>query len=73
MTEKNSDELEHGVAEQADRLEHEADEMQARAEAVGEDADEVRQDWERKRRDPSVPGAPEPEEDTGRSPADAER
>ncbi len=73
MTEEKSADLEQDVGKQADALEHQADEMQERAEALGEDADDARQDWERKRRDPNVPGAPQPEEETGKSPADAER
>ncbi len=73
MNEENPAKLEQDVGDEADKLEHQADDMQERAEALGEDADNVRQDWERKRRDPNVPGAPEPEEDTGKSPADAER
>jgi len=44
----------------ADQLEHEAAEMQKQSEKLHGDVAEVRQDWERKRHDQSVPGAIEP-------------
>jgi predicted nucleic acid-binding Zn-ribbon protein len=43
--------------EQAERLERELDDMQEQSEHLGEQVDEARKDWERKQRDPSVPGA----------------
>jgi hypothetical protein len=42
----------------ADHLEHEADELEERSRKLGEHAGDVAQDWERKRSDPGVPGAP---------------
>jgi hypothetical protein len=47
--------------ELADQLERDADRMQQRSEELGEKVAEVRQDWERKRGDQGVPGAPPPE------------
>ncbi|MGB0096680.1 MAG: hypothetical protein WBP81_29600 [Solirubrobacteraceae bacterium] len=73
MTEENPAELEKDVAQQADEMEQHADDMEKRSSELADDASEARDHWERKRRDPSVPGAPEPEEDTGESPADASR
>jgi len=49
MTEKPEDELE---------------DMEERAERLEDDVDAAREDWERKKQDPGVPGAqPEPEAD----------
>jgi phage shock protein A len=42
---------------QADRLEHEVDEMQEQSDRLEHRIDETRDDWERKKRDPNVPGA----------------
>ena len=44
--------------ERADALEREVDDMEERAERLEDDIGEARKDWERKKRDPSVPGAP---------------
>jgi predicted nucleic acid-binding Zn-ribbon protein len=49
--------------EQADALEREVDDMEERAERLEDDIGEAREDWERKKRDPSVPGAPTDGED----------
>jgi hypothetical protein len=43
--------------ERADELEHEAEEMQERADRLEHDIGGVRDDWTRKKNDPSVPGA----------------
>jgi hypothetical protein len=43
--------------ERADDLEREADEMEKRVERLGDETDQVSEDWERKKRDPGVPGA----------------
>ena len=64
MTEEKPAELEQDVAQHADELEHQADDMQRRSSDLADDVSDARDDWERKRRDPAVPGAPEPEEDT---------
>ena len=47
----------------ADDLEHQADRLEADSERVEHEIDDTRKDWERKRRDPDVPGAPPPEDD----------
>ena len=38
--------------------EREADEMQERSDRLGEEIADVREDWERKKADDSVPGTP---------------
>ncbi len=45
----------------ADELEHEVERLEQHTAEVGERTRAVRDDWERKRRDPSVPGAQAPE------------
>ena len=42
---------------EADRLEHEIDEMQERSDRLEGEIEHTRADWERKKRDPDVPGA----------------
>jgi predicted nucleic acid-binding Zn-ribbon protein len=37
--------------------EHELDEMEERSERLEDEIDDTREDWERKKRDSSVPGA----------------
>jgi len=52
----------------ADQREHEADKLQRRSDELAGEVQDVSQDWERKRADPSVPGAPpheRPEADEG--------
>ena len=44
-------------AAQADRLEHEVDDMEHRSDRLEEEISDVRDDWEAKKRDGSVPGA----------------
>ena len=44
----------------ADEMEQEADRLEDRSKKLGEDVDEVRKDWERKRSDQAVPGADPP-------------
>jgi hypothetical protein len=41
----------------ADRLERELDDMQKQSDRLGGQIEETRDDWERKQRDSSVPGA----------------
>ncbi len=54
--------------QRADELEHEADELEQRSELLAAETKEVRQDWERKRDDPNVPGAPpHPDDERGGS------
>jgi hypothetical protein len=64
MTEQDPAQLAHEVDRQADEMDSQADEMQKRSEQLGGEVDEVRQDWERKRQDQGVPGAPAPEGDS---------
>jgi len=47
--------------QQAQALEREADEMQRRSGELGEDIKDARDDWEAKKADHGVPGAPSPE------------
>ena len=47
----------------ADELEQQARKLERRSEDLGEDVQDVRQDWERKRADQGVPGANPPEQD----------
>ena len=49
---------------QADELEGELDDMDERVENLEGDIKETREDWERKKGDSSVPGAP-PDHDDG--------
>jgi hypothetical protein len=44
--------------ELADELDREADRLASHSEQLGEQIDDVRGDWERKRADGAVPGAP---------------
>jgi hypothetical protein len=44
----------------ADEMEAEADRLEARSKELGENVDDVRKDWERKRSDQGVPGANPP-------------
>jgi hypothetical protein len=46
----------------ADHLEDEAEDLEQRSKKLEKDTDEAAQEWERKRSDPNVPGAPEPSE-----------
>ena len=45
----------------ADDMEEEADRLKDRSEELGQDIDDVRKDWERKRSDQGVPGANPPD------------
>jgi hypothetical protein len=45
----------------ADEVEEQTNELGRHSEELEEKVIEVRRDWERKRSDPGVPGAPEPE------------
>jgi hypothetical protein len=50
--------------EQAERLEEDADKLEQHNEQLGERIDDIREDWERKQQDDSVPGAqPDPGEE----------
>jgi hypothetical protein len=59
------DELERVDAEMANaeaRMARDVEDLEARTERVAGHAEEARRDWERKREDPQVPGAPPREE-----------
>ena len=45
----------------ADALDQEADKLESHSKELGQQIEDSRQDWERKRRDENVPGAPPPE------------
>ncbi len=57
----------------ADHLEDEADDLQQRSENLEHETEDVSQEWERKRADPNVPGAPArpDDEDEGGPPTGA--
>jgi hypothetical protein len=44
----------------ADHLEEEADDLEQRSQKLKKQTEDVAQDWERKRTDEGVPGAPPP-------------
>lgn len=46
----------------ADRLEQESESMERNVRELGDDVERTRAEWERKRADPAVPGAPPPED-----------
>jgi hypothetical protein len=49
--------------ERAERMEEEADKLEEHSDQLGERIDHVKEDWERKEDDASVPGAqPDPDE-----------
>ncbi len=54
MTEQDPHEL-------AEHLERETDDLERQGDQVKNQVKETREDWERKRRDENVPGAPPPE------------
>jgi hypothetical protein len=54
--------------ELADQLEREAEQMQRESERLGHEVSEASQDWQRKRSDPNVPGAPPGDEPDGGEP-----
>lgn len=58
--------------ELSDELERQAATMRGQSERLGEEVESVRADWERKRQDPKIPGAP-PREDPGEDEAESEQ
>ena len=48
--------------EQHERLEREAADLERRSDRLGDEIADVKQDWEAKRRDESIAGAPTPDE-----------
>jgi flagellar biosynthesis chaperone FliJ len=53
---------EHDPEELADTLERETDNLERQGQEVKQAVDETRADWQRKRQDDSVPGAPPPKD-----------
>jgi hypothetical protein len=51
--------------DRADELERELDEMEERSERLDDEVSDAREDWERKKADSSVPGAPPDPDDEG--------
>lgn len=61
---------ENDVEKVAARFEREADDLQRRSEQVGDHIETARDEWQRKRSDPSVPGAVPPDDaDQGVTPS----
>jgi hypothetical protein len=52
----------------ADKLERAVDQMQEQSQRLEKETEATRADWQRKRADPKVPGAPQPEDDRGPPP-----
>ncbi len=65
MPEQDPDELADDLSQEADRLEHDSAEL-------GQRVEDTRQDWQRKRRDASIPGANPPEAEEEDSPTEAD-
>ncbi|MGI8573641.1 MAG: hypothetical protein ACR2L9_13580 [Solirubrobacteraceae bacterium] len=72
MSEPESDEAGGSAKERereaealAQQAEEQADELERRSGQLQDEVGAVREDWRRKRADPSIPGAPLPEEDAG--------
>jgi len=55
----------------ADELEEHSDKLSAESERLGGAIEEARADWERKRKDPQVPGADPPDVPSGETPEEA--
>ena len=51
----------------ADQMEREGDQVEQRAAELGDQISDVRDDWQRKRSDEGVPGAPPPKGDASES------
>ncbi len=54
----------------ADQLDQGADRMQHRSQELGDEVEQVRQDWQRKRADEGVPGAVPPDDADDAAPAE---
>jgi len=73
--ERREDDVAPEIREPVEAAQDDLDDLERRAESVEEEIGDVRDDWERKRRDESIPGAQPPEEDQeeqGSAPADGE-
>ncbi|HWF51721.1 MAG TPA: hypothetical protein VG294_13870 [Solirubrobacteraceae bacterium] len=49
----------------ARKRERETDELEQRSDSLEREISDVRQDWQRKRQDPDIPGALPPEDEQG--------
>lgn len=58
--------------ELSEALERQADELERQAQEVKDAVNETREDWERKRRDENVPGAPPPQRSEADDPGQAD-
>jgi uncharacterized protein YukE len=56
----------------ADQMKQEGDEMERRSAELGDEISDVRDDWQRKRADEGVPGAPPPEDEAPEESADSD-
>ena len=56
----------------SERPERELEDMEDRADRLGDEIDDAREDWERKKGDPQVPGAPEPDDEDENVPPEAD-
>ena len=68
-----SDEQRDPHEREADRGERLAEELEDRSERLESDIGDAREDWQAKKADPAVPGAPPPAEDMeGKDPPEAD-
>ena len=67
MKDESPQDAEAAVERAEQRMEHDVEDLARRNEQLGEQIDETRRDWERKREDSQVPGAPpaDPEDADG--------
>lgn len=56
----------------ADELDHQADQLEQHSGEVQKGIEDARQDWEHKRHDEGVPGAPPPQSESEEGPGGAE-
>jgi hypothetical protein len=63
---------EHDPGDLADELDQQADQLERHSADVGQQVEETREDWQRKRRDESIPGAQPPESEEEDSPVGAD-
>jgi hypothetical protein len=54
----------------ADQLQEQSDSLERHTNELEDDIKQVKSEWERKRSDPSVPGAPSPEEGGEQEPSE---
>ena len=69
---REEDDVSPEIREPVEAAREDLEDLERRAERVENQTDDVRDDWERKRRDESIPGAQPPEEDEETSPPQEE-